>query len=252
MIGSGVSVVVLDYYETLAELSTSIRERFFDDIARRVGADLQPGEAFRHWRGSIVSDWTVRLGGQQRPAPEGPAPPFVSFRDTWRERFRDLFEHWHVDASAELGVDAYSDLHAGALLYPDVKPTLADLGGLYRLGLLADADRDFLEAGLHRNELGFDAIATSEEVRAYKPHISMFRAVCERLDIDPGESAYVGDRPWADIKGARHAGMMAVWMNRSGACWPEDIEPPPAVVTSLDDLVDLLTFDGPPTTPSAP
>ena len=46
MIGSGVSVVVLDYYETLAELSTSIRERFFDDIARRVGADLQPGEAY--------------------------------------------------------------------------------------------------------------------------------------------------------------------------------------------------------------
>lgn len=237
---SGVSAVVFDYYETLAEVSTSTRERFFDDMARRVGADLLPGEAFRHWRQSIVSDPAVRLGGQQRPPPEGPSPPFVSFRDTWRERFRDLFEHWRVDAPAEWGVDAYSDVHASAPLYPDVEATLADMRGRYRLGLLADADRDFLEAGIHRNKLAFDVIVTSDEVRAYKPHISMFRAVCERLDVDPGDTAYVGDRPWADIEGARHAGMTAIWMNRSGASWPEDIEPPSAVVTSLDELVDLL------------
>jgi 2-haloalkanoic acid dehalogenase type II len=240
VIGSGASAVVFDYYETLAKLSTSIRERFFDGLARRVGAYLPPGEAFRHWRERIVSDQAVRLGGQQRPSPEGPTPPFVSFRDTWQERFGDLFNLWRVDASAEWGADAYSDLHAGALLYPDVKRTLANLRGRYRLGLLADADRDFLEAGLHRNKLAFDAIVTSEEVRAYKPHISMFRAVREQLDIEPGESVYVGDRPWADIEGARHAGMIAVWMNRTRRSWPEDLDPPPAVVTSLDEVVDLL------------
>ncbi len=45
MIGGVPSAVVFDYYETLVELSNSIRVRFFDDLARRVGADVPPGEA---------------------------------------------------------------------------------------------------------------------------------------------------------------------------------------------------------------
>jgi hypothetical protein len=40
VIGSGVSAVVFDYYETLAEPFTSVRDRFLDDSVRRVGADL--------------------------------------------------------------------------------------------------------------------------------------------------------------------------------------------------------------------
>lgn len=232
--------VIFDYYETLAELSFSIRARAFDDLARRVGADLAPGEAFRDWRERTAIEGTVATGSQLRPSLDGPTPPFRSFRDNWLERSRRLFQHWGIDMPAKLGVDACADLHAKAAVYRDVPRVLATLRGGYRLGLLADADQDFLETSIRRNDLTFDAIVTSEELRVYKPHISLFREACARLAVDPTQTAYVGDRPWHDIEGARHAGMLAVWMNREDAAWPKDQDPPAAAVTSLDELVNLL------------
>lgn len=114
------------------ELTEPARERFFGDLARRVGADLPSGEAFRHWRERIVSDSTVRLGGEQRPSPEGPPPSFVSFRDTWVQRFRALFQQWRVDVPVESGANAYSDFHASAIAYRDVPLALVTLGRRHR------------------------------------------------------------------------------------------------------------------------
>lgn len=235
------SVVVLDYYETLAELSTSMREQFFDEISYNVGARLQPGEAFRHWRERIINDAAVRLGGAERPSPDGPAPPFVSFRETWLTRFGDLYRLWDVDEPAEKAANEYASVHAQARVYPDVRPAIEALRGRFRLGLLADADRDFLEEGIALNGLNFDAVVTSEDMGVYKPHISMFRTVCERLGVSPRQAVYVGDRPWADIEGARNAGLTPVWINRSDDSWPGDIEPPANAVSSLTEVVELLT-----------
>lgn len=236
---ANVSAVIFDYYETLADLSVSTRERLFDDLARRVGLDLPPGEPYRHWRELIANDLQVRFGGR-RPPLDGSTAPFYVFREIWLERSRRLFQNWGVDVPAEAGGDAYVGMHAGAVLYPDVPPALAALRGHHRLAVLSDADSDFLASSLERNGLSFEAVVTSEELRAYKPHISLFREVCARLGVEPSATVHVGDSPWADIAGARHAGMRAVWINRHDASWPEDIEPPEEVVTSLKELEDLL------------
>ena len=68
----------------------------------------------------------------------------------------------------------------------------------------------------------------------------MFRAVCERLAVEPKEAAYVGDSPWADMAGARNAGMRSIWINRHGLDWPEDQEPPDATIQSLAELPAAL------------
>ncbi|OGO50241.1 MAG: hypothetical protein A2148_04435 [Chloroflexi bacterium RBG_16_68_14] len=238
---ANLSAVVFDYYETLAEISASIRERIFDDLAQRVGLDLAPGEAYRHWRELTTRDWVLRLAGQQQPPLDGPTPPFVSFREVWLERSRQLFERWGVDAPAELGADAYAGAHASAAVYADAPPALTALQERYRLAVLSDADSGFLASSMERNGLAFEAVVASEEVRAYKPHVSMFREVCARLGVEPSSALYVGDSPWADIQGARHAGMRAVWVNRHGVTWPEDMEPPEAEIRSLDQLDELST-----------
>ena len=237
---ANLEAVIFDYYETLAEISVPIRERVFDDLARQVGLDLPPGEGFRHWRELTTKDWKLRLGGHRRPPVDGATPPFVTFRDVWLQRSRQLFEEWGVDSPAEVGADANRGAHAGAVVYPDVPPALEALRGRVQLAVLSDADADFLESSIRQNGLGFETVVTSEEVRAYKPHVSMFREVCARLGIEPSSALYVGDSPWADIEGARHAGLRAVWINRHDAAWPEDIEPPPAVIGSLQELPELL------------
>jgi 2-haloalkanoic acid dehalogenase type II len=237
---SEVAAIILDYYGTLAEFTPGQRGIAFDDLARRVGASLAPGEAYRHWRERTTRDTALRLRGHDRPPLDGARPPFISFREVWQHRFGELFSSWGVASEAAVGTEAYVSAHAQALAYPDVPAALDKLRRSYRLAVLSDADRDFLQACIERNGLAFDLVVASDEVRVYKPHASFFRQVCARLGVEPREAVYVGDSPWADIAGARNAGLRAIWINRHGLPWPDDIEPPEAQMRSLDQLTEML------------
>lgn len=234
-----INAVIFDYYETLGELSPKTRERLFDDLARRVGVELPPGEAMRHWRELTVGDLKLRLGGKRAPL-DGPTVPYRTFRSIWVERSRQLFEQWGVEVPAEVGGEAYCGIHANAPVYADVPPALELLRSRYQLAVLSDADNDFLESSVRRNGLTFETVIASEEMGIYKPHVKLFQEVCGRLDVEPANAVYVGDSPWSDIAGARNAGMHAVWINRHDASWPEEIEPPEASVANLQDLPSAL------------
>ncbi|MCY3773465.1 MAG: HAD family hydrolase [Gemmatimonadetes bacterium] len=62
----------------------------------------------------------------------------------------------------------------------------------------------------------FDAVLISEEVGTAKPDPVIFRQAMSRLNAAPGRSVFIGDSLEHDIAGARNAGMMAVYLNRSG------------------------------------
>lgn len=237
---ANVTAVIFDYYETLAQLSSAERERTFDELALRCGLSLAPGEAYAHWRERTTKDAIVRFGSEGRSPLDGEPPPFISFRDVWLHRSEELFREWGVAALPEWGVQAYVEGHARAVLYPDALPALEALRPLYRLAVLSDADVDFLQGSLARNAPGIDTVVASEDLHAYKPHVSMFREACGRLGVAPGEAVYVGDSPWADVAGARHAGLRAVWINRHGFAWPQDIEPPETVIASLNELPEAI------------
>jgi len=233
---AAIDAVIFDYYETLAALPREPREHAFDELAQRVGVDLPPAEPYRHWR-ELTPDWSLP---HQRPPLDGVAPPFRPFHDVWCQRSDELFRRWGVDMPGEVGAEAYAEAHAAAPLYHEVPEALDALRGRFQLAVLSDADEGFLRESLRRNGLAFEVVILSEEVRAYKPHVSMFREVCTRLGVEPAQAVYVGDSPWADIAGARHAGLRAVWLDRHGASWPEDIEPPEIVITDLSELGGAL------------
>lgn len=232
--------VIFDYYETLVELTMAIRERHFDAVAREAGLELAPGEAFRHWRELTTSDNELRFRGQQPPL-DGEKPPFVSFGEVWRIRTAELYGEWGV-APPDGDGDAYYRIHASAVAYPEVPPALRKLRQRFELAVLSDADDDFLLANMRRNNLQFGTVVSSEGVRAYKPHSSIFESACERLGVSPGQAVYVGDTPWNDIAGARNAGLRPVWINRHGVAWPDEIAPPDGEIASLAELADLAAL----------
>jgi putative hydrolase of the HAD superfamily len=55
-----------------------------------------------------------------------------------------------------------------------------------------------------------DAAVFSSEVGKRKPHPAVFEAVLSRLDVEPGETLFVGDRRHEDVGGARQLGMTTV------------------------------------------
>jgi 2-haloalkanoic acid dehalogenase type II len=232
--------IIFDYYGTLVRLDDGQRERLFDEIASSMGVALAPGEAYRQWRERTTSDASLRLGGHVRPPFDGDGIPFMTFRDVWVHRSGELFALWQCEAEGHAGAAAYSDAHATAECFPDVPKAIEELRRECKVGVLSDADTDFLAASVALNKLPFETVVSSEDAGAYKPHISLFRMACDQLGVAPEEAAYVGDSPWADVAGARNAGMRAVWINRSGRAWPDDIEPPDVTVADLTDLMNAV------------
>jgi putative hydrolase of the HAD superfamily len=92
-----------------------------------------------------------------------------------------------------------------------------------------------LLSGLNLDAL-FDTIVCSAEVSLHKPDPRIFELACRRLRVEPCQSAHVGDHYYADVLGARVAGLTPVLLDRRGHGPFEDVRS----VASLDGLDEAL------------
>jgi putative hydrolase of the HAD superfamily len=119
-------------------------------------------------------------------------------------------------ASYEVAVELTSrwQQHENFELYEDVLPALEELraAGL-KLGLVSNSARDVREFARH-HALEIDAGISSFHHGKTKPHASIFRAVLDLLEVEPGDAAMVGDTLEDDIEGALALGMRAVLVDR--------------------------------------
>lgn len=99
-------------------------------------------------------------------------------------------------------------------LFDDALPVLGELRahGL-KLGLVSNTGRD-LDAFVAHHRLDVDAAVSSGAHGKTKPHESIFRAVLERLGVQPEHAAMVGDSVEDDVEGARALGMRAFLLDR--------------------------------------
>lgn len=232
-----VPAVAFDYFETLVEITIAMRLAVFERFAAELGLSVAPSELWRRW---------VKLAAERTAGPfEGPPPTFETLRSRWEFRTEELVGDFAFRGVGPVLARLYADLHATAKLYPDARSLIGRLRERFRVGILSDADTDFLNANLAQSGLRIDAVLWSEESANYKPHLAMFRSICERLDAAPDEVIYVGDDPINDIEGARRAGLRTVWVNRHRRAWPRELTPPDAEVSALGDVESFaLTTPG--------
>jgi putative hydrolase of the HAD superfamily len=82
---------------------------------------------------------------------------------------------------------------------------------------------------------------SAADVGASKPAPAMFEAAMRHAAAGPDASIHVGDDPLLDVEAARRLGMRTVWINRSGARWPEDLAPADLEVSELFTLERWLS-----------
>jgi HAD superfamily hydrolase (TIGR01549 family) len=102
-------------------------------------------------------------------------------------------------------------------IYEDALPVLAELRaqGL-KLGLVSNTGRD-LDAFVAHHHLDVDAAIGSGAFGRTKPHPTIFRAVLERIEVEPEDAAMVGDSVEDDVEGAHAAGIeRAFLLDREG------------------------------------
>jgi len=117
--------------------------------------------------------------------------------------------------------------------FADVMPALRELGGRYRLVSVTNGNSDVAKTPLRGL---FDLSLTAADVGAQKPDPALFVSALEWAGIRSAQAVHVGDDPLRDVDAARRIGMRAVWVNREGKPWPDDLEPPDMEVADLGQL----------------
>jgi len=117
----------------------------------------------------------------------------------------------------------------------------------YRMGLISNAgdDQDVHQLVRHFGIASyFDFILTSAACSYRKPHPRIFELAIANWYFLPSETVMVGDNLDADIRGAKSAGLYAVWISRRAGSSSED-QPrvqPDATVSTLSELPALLDY----------
>lgn len=127
----------------------------------------------------------------------------------------------------------------------DTLPTLQKLeSDGYRMGLISNAgDDDDVQQLARRFGIAqyFDFILTSAACSYRKPHPRIFELALSNWYFLPSEAVMVGDNPEADVRGAKTAGLYAIWLTRR-AGKRADVEITVQPDASLSALWELPAF----------
>ncbi len=126
-------------------------------------------------------------------------------------------------------------------LFPDARPALDRLRGVYALALITNGAPDIQRDKLAGSGLEpyFPVVAVSCEAGVAKPDPAIFAQTLAALEIAPDEAVMVGDSPASDVLGANRSDVRAIWLRREGQPLTDDARPD-GVITTLDELAALL------------
>jgi putative hydrolase of the HAD superfamily len=127
------------------------------------------------------------------------------------------------DADADAWFAAYLDHYrAQWRAFEDVVPALEALCSADPepvLGVVTNGEGDPQRAKLAAIGVAdrFAVFIASGEVGFAKPDAAIFALACERLGVEPAQTAHVGDRLDLDAQAASAAGLHGIWLDRHGA-----------------------------------
>jgi putative hydrolase of the HAD superfamily len=232
-----VRVVFFDAAETLFHVNGSVADIY---LRHAVSFGYQPkpdairsiNEAFRRaFNDAPPPVFAVTEGAQIKQAERlwwFDVVHNVFYRVGMFERFDEFFEHVY---------EVFGD-SASWRLYPEVLPTLKELGGRgLELGIVSNFDSRLFAVlrGLGIAEY-FDTITISSLAHAAKPSPKIFERALEQHAVEPAEAVHVGDSVRDDVEGAIKAGLRGVLLARE----PKQAPPGIQTIHSLDELI-LLT-----------
>ena len=138
----------------------------------------------------------------------------------WQEYFRNLFmaagvPEGRLEALGERIRGVHREQHLWTYMAPSTPPALDRLRAAgYRLSVISNADgrvEALIEGAGIRDR--FEFILDSEVEGVEKPDPEIFLRACARMEVDPGDSLYVGDLYPVDVLGSRRAGLHAVLLD---------------------------------------
>ena len=174
--------------------------------------------------------------------------PFKPYRRVLADSFVEAAKNHGIEAT-EADARAFAASAGGWPPFPDTVAALGKLAGTCVLGVMSNIDEEsFAETHAALGGL-IDEVVTADAVRSYKPGLSHFHAMFERLaarGIGRGNILHAAQSRYHDIEPARVLGLTSVWVDRRhgrpgrGITVAAEAEPDYRV-TSLDELTALVS-----------
>ena len=163
---------------------------------------------------------------------------FMTCKQVFAACFGDVFAARHIDADPREAARLWAVRHCSSPAFPDSLEFLSAVGRKHLLCLASDTDEDML--GPLRQMYPFEHVFTSESLVCYKAYGDgrFFKAVVDHYGVEPADIIHVGDGV-NEIVGAKRAGLVACWLNRSGFRWTHHLKPD-FEVSSLSEAALVL------------
>lgn len=159
---------------------------------------------------------------------------FNDLSEARRVHLRELADEVNTDDGwIETAFNVFYTARQKVTLFDDVAPVLDSLKQHYTLVALTNGNAHIRHTGL---EAYFEFQVSAADVQAAKPHPAMFIQAMQQAGVSPQHTLHVGDHPLHDIRGARNAGIDAVWLRRFTQPWQLDEAEPEQ---QFDDLYQL-------------
>lgn len=205
-------VVIFSFTGTL--LDETGEDRSLDATMRRVASRYETGMSPRELSGMFRLGLMERMHGE--PGLEEPTP-FVPYQEAVKEVFGSMLEEIGIKAGPD-DEDWFRQEHRAmrrrhSKIFPDARRIVLRLDhDGYQMGLVTDADPDFVEDALEGSRLDgiLQTRATAQEAGHVKPHPAVFRLALDRLQVDADEAVMVGSSYERDLVGAQEAGIRRV------------------------------------------
>ena len=228
---SAITTVIFDMFNTIAQDGHDLWRRSFEQIIRDQNLDTTPETLRLAWDSGSDNFRQRRID---------PNEPFISYLDGWADAFARAFAELNLTGDP-LAASRKSIQDLGQRpLFPDAPQALSMLGKRRRLAVLSNADDAYLNPVVARVPATFAAVISSEGARCYKPDARLFQTAMSKLNVEPEECVYVGDKQFEDVKGARSAGMSVIWINRRSEPGDPSLPSPDAEIRDLLELPHIL------------
>jgi 2-haloalkanoic acid dehalogenase type II len=146
---------------------------------------------------------------------------------------RIAIEAGYDDELVEPAFQVFDDARNQVELFPDVLPELEHLYARYTVIAVTNGNANLKTIGIHHL---FHDIVTAVDAGVAKPARPIFDAAVAKAGVRPDEILHVGDHPETDIEGAKQAGMRTAWINRTEEAWPDHLDEPDVIVTTITEL----------------
>jgi len=125
---------------------------------------------------------------------------------------------WALTYAPKVSIHMGAEYRPESVVPDEVRETLVQLKEAgYLMAVLSNRDKPFIDVlENHKISEFFDFSMAGGEVNSYKPEPGLFEHALKRSKLTAQEAMYVGDNYFADIVGARRAGLVPVLFDPDG------------------------------------